>query len=95
MGLLNWIFDIYQHQRIDEARQDAAQARAQLAAIRQSPERLDLANLEHALGELALALKTTRRIMIEKGLCTEQEFAQRLIQVDLEDGRADGRAPIS
>ena len=28
MGLINWIFDIYQHSKIDDAREEAAQARA-------------------------------------------------------------------
>ena len=41
MGLINWIFDIYQHTRIDDARDEAAQARAELglAALERRDDR--------------------------------------------------------
>ena len=94
MGLINWIFDIYQHQKIDEARQEAAQARMEAASLRGSSGSVDAVRLERAIGELALATKTLQRMMVEKGLCTAQEFGQKLQQVDLEDGRADGQAPV-
>ena len=93
MGLINWIFDIYQHSQIDRAREDAAQARAEAAAVRDSGGRVDAARLERALGELALATKTLQRMVIEKSLCTPRELADKLQAVDLEDGRADGRSP--
>ena len=96
MGLINWIFDIYQHTQIDRARTEAAEARAQVAAIRSGGGGggVDVARLERALGELALATKTLQRTMVEKGVCTHEELALRLRQVDLEDGRADGRTPL-
>ncbi len=94
MGLINWIFDIYQHTQIDKARQEAAQARAEVSAVRTSGGGVDSERLERMLGELALAAKTMQRLLVEKGVCTHQEFAERLRQVDLEDGRADGRAPL-
>jgi hypothetical protein len=34
VGLINWIFDFYQQYRIDQLRDEAAQARAQAAAVR-------------------------------------------------------------
>lgn len=94
MGLLNWIFDIYQHTQIDKARDEARAARAEVAAVRSSGGSVDAARLEQALGELALATKTVRRLMVEKGVCTNEEFARRLREIDLEDGVADGRAPL-
>jgi len=94
MGLINWIFDIYQHTRIDDARDEAAQARAELASLRSSGGGIDSARLERALGELALATKTVQRLMVEKGLCTTDEFARTLRELDLADGRSDGRAPL-
>jgi hypothetical protein len=87
VGLINWIFDIYQHTQIDKARTEAADARAELSAIR-SGGGVDAERLERALGELALATKTLQRTMVEKGVCTHEEFAERLRQIDLEDGRA-------
>ena len=94
MGLINWIFDIYQHSKIDDARNEAAAARAELAAIRHSGGGVDSARLEDALGELALATKTLQRMLIEKGVCDVGEFSALLNRIDLEDGRADGKAPL-
>jgi hypothetical protein len=94
MSLINWIFDIYQHTEVEKARDDAAQARADVAAIRNSGGGVDAARLENANGELALLAKTVRRLLIQKGECTAGEFAALLEEVDLEDGRKDGRTPI-
>jgi len=94
MGLINWIFDIYQHTQIDAAKDEARAARAEVAAVRSSGGSVDAARLEQALGELALATKTLRRLMSEKGVCTNEEFAKRLREIDLEDGVGDGRAPL-
>lgn len=33
MGLINWNFDIYQHTRIDKARDEARQARMEAASM--------------------------------------------------------------
>lgn len=94
MGLINWIFDIYQHTQIDKARSEAAQARIEAATIRGSGGGVDAPRLEQAIGELALAVKTVQRVLVDKGVCTHEEFANKLQKVDLEDGRADGRAPV-
>lgn len=95
MGLINWIFDIYQHTQIERTREELARAREDLTSVRASgPESVDAARLERALGELALATKTVQRILIDKGICNQQEFATTLRQIDMEDGRADGQAPI-
>jgi hypothetical protein len=94
MGLINWIFDIYQHTQIDKARNEAAQARIEAAAIRGQGGVVDTIRLEQALGELALSVKTVQRLLVEKGLVSHEEFAGKLRQIDLEDGSADGRAPV-
>lgn len=99
MGLINWIFDIYQHTRIDTATKDAAAARAEIASLRVDAQRgdggrADTARLEAALGELALATRTVQRMLVEKGVCTRDEFERRLRQIDAEDGNVDGRAPL-
>jgi len=99
MGLINWIFDFYQQYRIDQLRDEASrsretsQTRAEATAVRAPTGTLDLERLEKALGELALSVKTVQRIAVEKGLCTPEEFHRKLTAIDLEDGRADGRAP--
>lgn len=95
MGLINWIFDIYQHTRIDEARNEAAAARAELAAVRGSVGgSVDGERLERALGQLALATKTVQRLLIDKGICTPAEFAEKLRAIDMEDGVQDGQSPL-
>lgn len=93
MGLINWIFDFYQQYRIDQLQKDTAQARAE-AAVRTPGGAVDAEKLERAVGEMALALKTIQRMMVEKGVCTLDELRAKLQQLDLEDGRQDGRAPI-
>lgn len=94
MGLINWIFDIYQHTQIDKARGDAAQARADLSALRATGGGVDAARLQAALEELALAVKAVQRTLLDKGVCTSDELAAKLRQIDLEDGVADGRARL-
>jgi hypothetical protein len=93
VGLINWIFDIYQHTQSDKLRDETARARAE-AAVRTSSGGVDADRLDRAIGELALAVKTTQRMMVDKGVCTAAEFAALLTRIDLEDGRADGRAPF-
>ncbi len=87
MGLINWIFDIYQQTQIDKLRD----ARAQVTPVQGSASN---DQLERAVGELALAVKTMQRMMVEKNICTATELKEKLNQLDLEDGRADGRAPL-
>jgi len=93
MGLINWIFDIYQHSKIDDARREAAAARAEVSAIRNGGG-VDSARLLRAIEELALSTKALQRILVEKGLCTPAELAAHLREIDIEDGVADGRTPI-
>ncbi len=93
MGLINWIFDFYQQYRIDQLQRDNAQVRAEMG-VRTPAGTVDAEKIERAVGEMALAVKTLQRMMVDKGLCTSDEFRNKLQQVDLEDGKADGRAPI-
>jgi len=92
MGLINWIFDIYQHTKIDRTEQETERLRAEMATLRNSSGSVDQERVLRAIGELALAVKTVQRLAVEKGLCTEAEFRQKAQAIDLEDGRADGRA---
>ena len=77
MGLINWIFDIYQHSKIDEVRREAIEARLEAARINQGG-RVDAVRLERALDELALATKTMQRLLVDKGVCTAEEFRSKL-----------------
>lgn len=94
MSLINWIFDLYQHSKIDQAREEAAETRRELAQIRQNAGGGGGEQLARSLGELALATKTLQRILTEKGVCSPEEFATMLQQIDAEDGRIDGKSPV-
>jgi hypothetical protein len=94
MGLINWIFDFYQQYRIDQLQKEAAESRAQAAMVRTPGGGVDAARLERSLGELALAVKTLQRTLVEKGICTEEELRLKVVQIDREDGSEDGRSPI-
>jgi len=93
MGLINWIFDLHQYNKIDQAHNETRQLRSELADLRMTSGGIDDDRLLRAVGELALAVKTVQRLAVEKGLCTEAEFQRRAQQIDLEDGRADGMSP--
>jgi hypothetical protein len=94
VGLLNWIFDFYQHHKIDQATREMERTRAEMASVRNDRGAIDAARLERALGELALATKTMQRMLVEKGVCSLAEFQRKLELVDREDGQADGRSPV-
>ena len=95
MGLINSIFDFYQQQyRIDQLQEEATRTREEATNVRGAEGRLDIERLERALGEVALPVKTNQRVMVEKGMCTTEELQQKLRAIHLEDGRADGCAPI-
>lgn len=93
MGLINWIFDIYQHTQIERAREESAAARAELAAVRTSGG-VDGARLQVALEELALATKALQRILVAKGVCRADELADMIRTIDREDGVEDGRSRL-
>jgi hypothetical protein len=90
MSLVNWIFDIWQQSKISSLRDQVVE----LSVTRSAQRRKAAGQLERAIGELALAIKTVQRLAVEKGLCTAQEFQDKLAQIDREDGISDGQAPV-
>ena len=94
MSLINWIFDIYQHSKINDAQSEAAAMRGELAQLRRSGGSVDVARLEDVMGELALATKTIQRMLLEKGVCSQSEFTALLNNVYSEDGQRDGKTPL-
>ncbi|MFT7463665.1 MAG: hypothetical protein ACI9EF_002011 [Pseudohongiellaceae bacterium] len=94
MSLINWIFDAYQHHRIETVTREAQSVRSELRELRASGGRYDDARLERALGELALARKTMQRVLVDKGICSADDFADTKGKIDAEDGRIDGQSPI-
>jgi hypothetical protein len=50
-----------------------------------------VAELEEDIGVLALFVRTTQRLLIEKGVFSKEEFGAALRAIDLQDGKADGK----
>ncbi|MFT7671204.1 MAG: hypothetical protein ACI8X5_003921 [Planctomycetota bacterium] len=94
MGLINWVFDIYQHSKIDDARRETSELRSEMASLRNQGGGVNTDRLEDAIGSLALATKTLQRMLIEKGVCTQSELSTMLNHIDAEDGLHDGKAPL-
>lgn len=93
MGLINWIFDFYQHSKINRAHDEAIALRGEIASLRGRTGDVDSDALLRAVGELALAVKTVQRLCVVKGVCSEGEFQRVLREIDAEDGRSDGMSP--
>ena len=89
MGLINWIFDIYQHSKIDEIRREAAEARLEVSRLNRGGS-VDAERLERVLGELALANKTIQQLLIAKGVCKTAEFHDQLRQIDAATAASTG-----
>jgi hypothetical protein len=47
--------------------------------------------LRHDLDRLMLVTEALWRIVREKSQCTDEELVQRIQEIDMEDGRLDGR----
>ena len=74
MGLINWIFDIYQHTKIDRAEQETERLRAEMASLRTNRGDVDQERLVRAIGELALAVKTVQRRLNRASLLLAEEL---------------------
>ena len=47
--------------------------------------------LRTAIAKLMLVVETQHRMLVKKGVCSEEEFTALLREVDLEDGTQDGQ----
>lgn len=47
--------------------------------------------LRRDMDELALFARTTATLMIERGICTDAEFVDRMLSIDRADGVEDGQ----
>ena len=51
----------------------------------------ELETLRTTVAKLMLVVETQQRMLLQKGLCTQKEFAELMLAIDLEDGTADGQ----
>src|SRR5262245_31993098 len=95
MGFFHFLFDNDWLQRADIEQLRAESDRVTTAlnhstdSVRRADERI--AELEESLAHLALFNRTLLRMLIEKRVCTTEEFANLFRMIDVEDGVADGK----
>jgi hypothetical protein len=84
MNAMSLFWELYQHSRINDARDTAARARSDSASATRS--------LETRIESLTLTTMAMWSILEERLGVTEQELADRVREIDLRDGRLDGKA---
>jgi hypothetical protein len=84
--MIEFIWDVHQQAQIQEAKADAAlaknEASGQVARIRE---------LEYSVQRLALASQAMWEILRTRVGITETELLDKINEIDLRDGRQDGR----
>ncbi len=95
MSIFNYIFDSDWSQRSDiDALKRQNATLVGHSRVRRSKEAANEARveeLEQEVGELALLCKTMMQILLEKRVCTGQEFEALIAKVDASDGVSDGK----
>lgn len=81
--------DLYQQGRISEAQTSADQAAAKAEAVHER-----LARQERRIERLALHCQAMWEMLRERAQFTEEEFVNKVLEVDLRDGRTDGRIAV-
>ena len=88
MSIWNLLFDSDYSQRQDI---DALQARVQGAALAGASADRDIAGLRRDIARLDLTIEGIVRVLERRGQLTKQELRDIIVEIDLEDGREDGR----
>jgi hypothetical protein len=80
------IVDLYQQGRIQDAQSSADRASAKAEAVHER-----LASQERRIERLALHCQAMWEMLRERAQFTDEEFVNKILEVDLRDGRTDGR----
>ena len=80
------IVDLYQQGRINEVEANANRAASKAEAVHER-----LASQERRIERLALHCQAMWEMLRERAQFTEEEFVNKILEVDLRDGRTDGR----
>lgn len=84
------LWDLIQHNQISNASSQAQ--RAENLAQRSADEaRRRLEKLEMKLESLTLTCRALYEVLQERGEVTEQQLAEKMREIDLRDGKLDGR----
>ena len=90
MDAYNLIWNALQQVQIGYATRTAEGAQ-KLARHQQVATREEFRLLEERLARLTLICKGAFELLLESGGVTERQVAERILEVDLRDGKADGR----
>jgi hypothetical protein len=89
MGLLGFMWDVYQQNQISESRTDLSRASARANAADE-----DIRSLRAQVDHLSMVNMALWSIVREKLALTDQDLAARVEEIDLSDGRLDGRIGV-
>ena len=83
---MNIIFDLYQQSSINEARNRAGDAKDEVARLRAQVD-----DLQRRIESLTLAAQAMWELLRSEARLTDAELVEKMQEVDLRDGEADGR----
>jgi len=84
------LWDLMQQRQIAQAKQSAAQA-----ASAAGKTQVEIAEMERLIETLALTCQAMWELLREQGKLTDEMLVKRMQEVDLRDGRRDGRIGAS
>ena len=76
---------------VDPDDKESLSRRAEVIGSRIRAGQVKLEELDNDVGELVIFQQAIVRLLIEKGTLTPQEIAEKVREIDLEDGVEDGR----
>ncbi len=95
MSIFNYIFDSDWSQRSDiealKSQNASLVGRSRERRSKEAANEARVEELEQEVGELALLCKTMMQILLEKRVCTGQEFEALIADLDAADGVSDGK----
>jgi len=90
MGTFNFAWNALQHVQIKHA-SNTAEAAQHMARSGQVSTRELLRQLDGRVDKLVLICRASFELLQEQSGVTDQQLAERMMEIDLRDGRADGR----
>ena len=85
------LWDLYQQYRIGQIDQQLDDVRASAAALEGSADLRAAARLDDKVNRLALICRAMFELMQASGV-TEDQLKAKIVEIDLRDGQADGKA---
>lgn len=86
----NFVWDVYQQHALNKLKQTFTAAK-QAIAQDQAGQAVTLERLEDKLNCLALICRAMAELLAERTGVTEQDLVRKITEVDLRDGKADGK----